>query len=78
MIYLNLLDWEPKSNRVSVLLGGSEVYFWNASNLGTSSTISDQETTSCLGRLAYSIRIAAVSLNGRRLHDQAHRSGYWN
>ena len=52
--YLNLLDWEPKSNRVSVLLGGSEVYFWNASNLGTSSTISEPETTSCLGRLAYS------------------------
>lgn len=52
--YLNLLDWEPKSNRVSVLLGGSEVYFWNASNLGTSSSISDQEGTSCLGRLPHS------------------------
>ena len=52
--YLNLLDWEPKSNRVSVLLCGSEVYFWNASNLSTSSTINDQETTSCLGRLAHS------------------------
>ena len=48
--YLNLLDWEPKSNRVSVLLGGSEVYFWNASNLSTSSSINDQESTSCLGR----------------------------
>lgn len=32
--YLNLLDWEPRSNRVSVLLGGNEVYFWNAANLG--------------------------------------------
>lgn len=52
--YLNLLDWEPKSNRVSVLLGGSEVYFWNATNLSTRSTINDQDTTNCLGRLAYS------------------------
>lgn len=52
--YLNLLDWEPKSNRVSVLLGGSEVYFWNASNLGTTtSSVGDQEGTSCLGRLAH-------------------------
>ena len=50
--YLNLLDWEAKSNRVSVLLGGSEVYFWNANNLnGGARVSSDQVATSSLGRL---------------------------
>jgi len=49
--YLNLLDWEHKSNRVSVLLGGSDVYFWNATNLTQiDDTISDQSAISSLGR----------------------------
>lgn len=52
--YLNLVDWEPKSNRVSVLLGGEEVYFWNAENLKgstESSSNSDSEGRSSLGRM---------------------------
>lgn len=51
--YLNLLDWEHKINRVSVLLGGSEVYFWNASNLtriDEESIISEQSAITSLGR----------------------------
>ena len=46
--YLNLLDWEHKSNRVSVLLGGNEVYFWNAANLGRREN--EESAISCLGR----------------------------
>lgn len=50
--YLNLLDWEAKNNRVSVLLGGNEVYFWNANNLTSDpSSTATTTTTSSLGRL---------------------------
>lgn len=49
--YLNLLDWDHKGNRVSVLLGGNEVYFWNATNLTRKDdTISEQSAISSLGR----------------------------
>lgn len=49
--YLNLLDWEAKTNRVSVLLGGNEVYFWNATNLASVSGDTENAVTGSLGRL---------------------------
>lgn len=53
--YLNLLDWEIKSNRVSVLLGGTEVYFWNAANLGSTSPVAalDSTVSGSLGRVKH-------------------------
>lgn len=71
--YLNLLDWEAKSNRVSVMLGGKEVYFWNAANLsnGIEELGTDQAGISSLGRL----QTANVSLDeGCVIKWSQHRS----
>ena len=49
--YLNLLDWEARTNRVSVLLGGNEVYFWNATDLTGASGNNENAVIGSLGRL---------------------------
>ena len=52
--YQNLLDWDHRSNRLAVLLNGTEVYFWNASALMSRSA----GGTSSLGRASSALASA--------------------
>jgi cell division cycle 20-like protein 1 (cofactor of APC complex) len=60
--YLNLLDWEPRSNLVTVLLGGGEIYFWKAhsvtSTCSASSGLSSTSNLTTLNRLSQAAGIA--------------------
>lgn len=53
--YLNLVDWEPKQNLVTVLLSGGEVYFWKASSLTSSSPLnaSSVDNLKILNRMSF-------------------------
>ena len=57
--YLNLVDWSAPSNQVVVLLGGGEVYFWDANNLN-GSVSGNRRENSALGRTRSNTGNAAV------------------
>ncbi len=68
--YQNLLDWDHGSNRLAVLLNGSEVYFWNASNLMSRSTPAAGAGTASLGRLRSSsaaVKACVIGMQGDKL-----------